>query len=327
MPISGQTLDDVAAAGFGQHASPPDEVADYSLVGDSAATQRLRKKIDRIGPHFRTLLVRGEIGTGKELTARAFHARSGGARASFVHCHGASLAESIDSEGVFAATSPWHLLQMYRSGTFFLDSVDEIPMPAQSRLLEVFDSQMRSRPDLKMIAATCQNLERMVAEGRFRPDLYHRLAAIEIVIEPLRKRREDIPPLVRQIVRRFSALYSKGEPALRDDSLRLLVRHHWPGNVRELKNVIHNGVLMCDEDLLEPQHLNIANSMPSFDNAVPGSTPADIPRLQDVIDRHVVNVLQACSGNKVRAAEMLGISRSTLYRMLESSTVEDIPAA
>lgn len=316
MPISGQALGHFP--GFGL-SSPPDEIAGYELVGDSAATQRLRQKIDRIGPHFKTLLLRGEIGTGKELAARALHDRSGGERASFVHCHGASLADGIHGERTATTGSPWHLMGTQRSGTFFLDSVDEMPLPAQQFLLEILDFQMRGQPRFKMIAATCYNLERMVGAGRFRPDLYHHLAAIEIVIEPLRNRPDDIPALARRIVRRFSDLYSKDEPALQDDTLRLLMGHSWPGNVRELENTLRNGVLVCDDAILRPQHICIAELTPSFGDAGMGGPSASIPRLQDVIDRHVVKVLQACSGNKVRAAEMLGISRSTLYRMLEGS--------
>ena len=209
----------------------------------------------------------------------------------------------------------------------FLDNVGEMPLSAQSRLLAILDAQMLSRPGLKMIAATCQDLERMVAAGLFRPDLYHHLSAIEIVIEPLRNRREDISALSLHMVRQFSALYGKREPLLAEDTLELLKRHSWPGNARELENTLHNGILSCEDDTLEPHHLNIVELAPSPDGPETYRKPADITRLQDVVDRHVLSVLRTCSGNKVRAAELLGISRSTLYRMLESYRMQDSSVA
>jgi DNA-binding NtrC family response regulator len=324
MSISGQPLDGFPAVGFGQHSHLMEQIPCNDLIGDSAATERLRQKIDRIGPHFRTLLVQGEMGTGKELTARALHSRSGGAYEAFIHCHGAAL---VDSGDFLAAGSPWRHMRTCRSGTFFLDSIDEMPLAAQSRLLEILDAQVQDRPCLKMIAATCQSLERMVATGRFRPDLYHHLAEIEIVIEPLRKRREDISALAHHMVRRFSTLYAKDRLALADDTLQCLKQHSWPGNVRELENTLRNGVLACDADTLEPHHLNLVEFTASFDHTETDKEPAGITKLQDVIDRHVFNVLRTCSGNKVRAAELLGISRSTLYRMLDSSTMRDASPA
>jgi DNA-binding NtrC family response regulator len=327
MSITGQPLDGPPAVGFGQHDLLVDEARLNDLIGESGATRRLRQKIDRIGPHFRTLLLQGEIGTGKELTARALHARCGGTQASFIHCHGAALADSFDRERYFSAGSPWLLMRACHNGTIFLDSIDEMPLVAQSRLLEILNAQMRGRSCMKMIAATCRNLEPMVAAGLFRPALYHHLAAIEIVIEPLRKRREDIFGLAHHMVRRFSTLYGKDELVLADDTLRLLEKHDWPGNIRELENILRNAVLACDEETLEPHHLNIVELMPSFGDVEENKKTADITRLQDVVERHVMNVLRTCSGNKVRAAELLGISRSTLYRMLENSSIQEDSAA
>jgi DNA-binding NtrC family response regulator len=318
MSICEQPLDGLTAVNHLREEAPC-----HDLIGDSPATRRLRLQIHRIGPHFRTLLLQGEMGTGKELAARALHARSGGAHTSFVHCHGAALADTAEREDFFAGSSPWRLLMARQGGTVFLDSVDEMPSRAQSRLVEILAEQAPDRTYPRMIAAACQSLQRLVAAGRFRPDLYHRLSAIEIVIEPLRTRREDISALAHHIVRRFSALYGKGEIAIAGNALDLLKSHGWPGNVREMENALRNAVLACDENTLEPQHLSLMEFAASPAGPMPAKEPVGVTKLQDVVERHVQNVLQTCSGNKVRAAEMLGISRSTLYRMLDGSAMRD----
>ncbi|MBS1799472.1 MAG: sigma-54-dependent Fis family transcriptional regulator [Acidobacteria bacterium] len=323
MPISGQALEDFSAIRYGHPGPQIEEGPCHDLIGGSAATRRLQQKIDRIGPHFRTLVLRGEIGTGKEMVARALHARGGGTWASFVHCHGAA----IDTGEDMTSHSPWCFIETHCSGTLFLDGVDEIPLQAQSRLFAGLHTLPHGRNGLKVIAATRQDLERMVSTRRFRSDLYHHLATIEIEIAPLRKRCEDIAPLAQEIVRRFSVLYGKDDLALADETLEMLEEHNWPGNVRELENALRNGVLSCDEDVLEPRHINIvALTAPTGDTG-PDSERAHVTRLQDVVDRHVLNVLGMCSGNKVRAAELLGISRSTLYRMLESPAMRGASSA
>lgn len=276
--------------------------------------RRLRLQIERIGPHFRTVLVRGEMGTGKELVARALHARSGGVREPFVVCHAASLDEEAKGEGYEFIHGRMRLAD---AGTLFVDGVEEISAGGQNRLLRALE-QKSSR----VIVSSRRDLRGMAAAGRFRPDLYHRLAMVEIVVEPLRTRTEDIPALAMHFVKRFSAQYARGVEAVADEAMARLQGHRWTGNVREFENALRNGVLQCEGRVLEAEDLSslvqIAES--SADDRV---VPRDIPaRLQDVVEQHVVRVLRECSGNKVRAAEMLGISRSTLYRMLEGCSFQ-----
>lgn len=286
------------------------------LVGEGAAMQRLRLQIERLGPHFRTVLVRGEVGTGKELVARALHAKSGVASGPFVVCHAVRLEETGERERGDDLISSW--LEKAHQGTLFLDGVEEIAPTAQRRLLRMLDRKRSFR----LIAATNQDLRVMAAAGLFRQDVYHRLAMVEITLEPLRRRKEDIPALVTHFLESFAAQYRKPVDEVSHDAMQRLLNYDWPGNVRELENVLHNGVLQCEDTVLRladlPSLLE-STGVPLTSTAQPDEVSM---RLQEVIERHVQRVLRECAGNKVRAAERLGISRSTLYRMLEGGSVE-----
>lgn len=274
------------------------------LIGDSAAMQRVRLQIERIGPHFRTVLVRGETGTGKERTARALHAKSNRADGPFLLCHASVLADE--------PALIHRMLDKAIQGMLFIVGIEEMSIEAQKNFLRVLDQ----RAGIKLIVSSTQDLRGMAASGLFRHDLYHRLA-IEIPLEPLRRRREDIPSLAMHFLERFSIQYAKQIEEIAPEVWERLETHNWPGNVRELENVIHNGVLQCGGTTLR------ADDLPSFSTASAAAQPPELRntanalKLQNVIDQHVLRVLRDCSGNKVRAAEILGISRSTLYRMLD----------
>jgi DNA-binding NtrC family response regulator len=319
MPISGRYFDSVSPVRFDESRLSPEELCDCDLIGQSVAMQRLRMQIDRIGPHFRNVLVQGEIGTGKELVARTLLARSRYAASSFSHCHGAALAATVDDKQRGIADSPWQTLRAGLSGKVLLDSVDEMSLAAQGRLLEVLGNQTRGFESMKMVATAVTNLKNMVAAGRFRSDLYQRLATIEVFLEPLRRRPDDIPLLAHYLIDRYATLYDKGTIRIGEDAMDRLMQHDWSGNVCEMENVIRNGVLECGGGIIESQHLGplVTLSEASCDTDTAEASKANV-RLQDVVEQHVLCTLQACSGNKVRAAEKLGISRSTLYRILGS---------
>jgi DNA-binding NtrC family response regulator len=283
------------------------------MIGEGATTRRLRLQIERIGPHFRTVLVRGEMGTGKELVARALHEQSGRSPESFVVCHSGSLEELI-SKGVDADRS---LMRMAGLGTLFVDGVEELSSVAQRQLLRLLEQRICP----KIIVSTCRDLRSMAAIGGFRQDLYHRLAMVEIAVEPLRRRTEEIPRLVMHFVEKFSSLYERHVEAVTPEAMERLCRHRWPGNVRELENVVRNAVLQCEGDVLAVEDLSSLVELcdPADNERLAREAPA---RLEDVVRQHVHRVLRECSGNKVRAAEMLGISRSTLYRMLEGCSLQ-----
>jgi DNA-binding NtrC family response regulator len=304
-------------AHFAIAGTPRDAVADKpALIGDGSAMQRLRMQIERIGPYFRTVLIRGEIGTGKELAGRALHARGDRSEGPFVVCHAARLEDGQEGRENNLIES---MAEAAQDGTLFLDGVEEMAPEAQRRLLRMLDQ----KTGLRIIASTTQDLRVLAAAGIFRQDVYHRLAMIEITLEPVRRRVEDIPALAMYFLERFRSRYEKPVAGIAQEAMERLLLHQWPGNVRELENVLHNGVLQCEDAVLGTADLSSLMGMST------ASLPAEVlrpsepqMRLQDVIDRHVVRVLQECSGNKVRAAEMLGISRSTLYRMLEGCSAE-----
>ena len=218
------------------------------------------------------------------------------------------------------------LMKTARRGTLFLDGVSEMPLEAQGRLVRALRKQESAqsqreasqRTDLRIIAATEADLRILVSTGRFRHDLYRRLATVDIALPPLRKRMEDLPELARRFLGRFAQLYGRSVHEIADEAMESMKMYRWPGNLRELEEVLRKGVLQCKGSVVESQHL------PAF-AGTRGTGPStavdgESVRLQDVVEQHVLRVLKDCAGNKLRAAEVLGISRSTLYRMLDAGT-------
>ncbi len=270
--------------------------------------KRLRLQVRRIGPHFRTVLLSGEPGTGKELIARALHALSPGAQEPFVVCPAARF-EPV-------------LIKRSLPGTLYLEAISEVPLEAQDRLLQVLkEYEWAQKTDLRMVASTTEDLRILVSTGRFRQELYRRLATVDISLPPLREHMEDLPELARCFLSRFAALDGTGVGEIAEEAIERMQKYRWPGNVRELAGVLQSGVQQSESAILGSHHL------PVFTEAdEPLSVPlsnGDSVRLQDVVQRHVVRVLKACEGNKLRAAELLGISRSTLYRMLDNCSQVD----
>jgi len=310
------------SAGF-LEASAADS-GEAGLLGSSAAIRRLRLQVQRIGPHFRTVLVSGEPGTGKEKVARALHGMSPGSGGPFVVCDAAGLEDALAKcDGSVGSTDALGCL-MKRSlrGTFFLDGISKMPLEVQGRLVRALKwhelTQNRidaaKRLDLRMIASTVENLRIQVSTGRFRQELYQRFATVQIAVPPLRERIDDVPELARCFLERFAPLFGKSARAIADEAVERMQQYGWPGNVRELEGVLRDGVLRCEGDVVESRHL------PEFaetSDLVDSTTSAnESVRLQDIVEQHVLRVLKDCGGNKLRAAEVLGISRSTLYRML-----------
>jgi len=298
----------------------------FEIVGSSAAMRRLRLQVRRIGPHFRTVLVSGEAGTERELVARALHRMSQNANAPFVVCHAAAfeaaMAEcdgSVESKDVIR-----YWMKMPQRGTLFLDEVSEMSLEAQGRLLDVLKKheleQSRLEPsrkmDLRMIASTIEDLRILVSTGRFRQDLYQQLATVDITVPPLRERMEDLPDLVRYFLGRLALLYGRSVHEVTSGAMERMQQYRWPGNLRQLESVLRNGVLQSDGGLLELHHLPVFAGQSEPERSTTHARGS--VRLQDVVEQHVLRVLKDCGGNKLRAAEVLGISRSTLYRMLDA---------
>jgi DNA-binding NtrC family response regulator len=312
---------------------------DPVLLGDSVAIRRLRSQIQRIAPYFRTALVRGETGSGKQLVARAIHALSPAADAPFIVANASALAQSVagaqSSRSAFPPSAA-SLLESAQGGTLYLESVGELPFVLQATLLRFiraceerrnlspqsspsdFHRSGPLRIDTRIIASTDRDLRVLASIGQFRQDLYARLSAVEILVPPLRQRVEDIPFLVDWLLRRIAADSGQGPKLLDKATLAQLQQRLWPNNLRELERVVAQAAALAEGAVLEPRHL-LALVEPA---ATPPRSPAiHIERLHDVIQQHVLDVLTRCGGNKLRAAQLLGISRSTLYRMLDASSV------
>jgi DNA-binding NtrC family response regulator len=309
------------------------------LLGDSIAIRRLRSQIQRIAPYFRIAIIRGETGSGKQLVARAIHALSPAANGPFIVADASVLAESIaQGETSRSTSSPTtaSLLASAHSGTLFLDSVGEIPFALQSslfRFIRACEERHNSlspasrgnfrhtglvRIDTRILASSDRDLRILSTIGQFRQDLYARLSTVEILVPPLRQRVEDIPTLTAWLLRRIASETGQDHKLLAKSTLAQLQERLWPNNLHELERVIAQAAALAEGSRIEPRHL-LALVEPA--SASPVRPPAiNIERLHDVIQQHVLNVLTRCGGNKLRASELLGISRSTLYRMLDANS-------
>jgi len=276
-----------------------------AMVGESAAMQRLRSQLRRIGPYFRTALIRGEAGTGKQLAARMLHGWSPAASAPF------TLWDGTDALTLDAAP---------HRGSIFVDEVGELPMVAQGALLRLLQRLERARGQgepTRLITSMRHDPRILATTGRFRQDLYYRIATIEVTVPPLRERLEDIPALVQHFATTFRRNGSDGLTRITDEAMEWLVSQLWPGNVRELESALRAADVAASGDKVEARHIaGVVAGSPSPEH----HGPKALIKLQDVVDQHVLRVLERCEGNKLRAAELLGISRSTLYRMLEAYT-------
>jgi transcriptional regulator with PAS, ATPase and Fis domain len=304
-----------------------------SLVGTSVEMRRIYTILERVAPTERTVLIQGETGTGKELVARAIHEASNRSKASFVTIDCSALSESlIESElfghakGAFTGAERERagLFEQANGGTLFLDEIGELPLSLQPRLLRALESREirrvggnRSEPiDVRVVAATHRRLEQAVNEGRFREDLYYRLAVVELHVPPLRSRAEDIPLLAAAFYERFS-----DGATMPPEWTQLLMQRSWPGNVRELRNFVERSLV------LGISHDASGNSLPG---AIVGSEQKgaanDLLQLPLKEARvawgerfeleYLLMLMQRADGNVTRAAELAGINRRTLQRML-----------
>jgi DNA-binding NtrC family response regulator len=343
--ISGGSLRQPVPGSPNQHSSGSALASRYGqrnpvLLGESPAIRRLRSQIQRIAPYFRTALIRGETGSGKQLVARAIHALSPAADGPFIVANASEFAESIaKDETANSSSSPSaaSLLASVHGGTLYLDSVGEISFTLQSALFRFIRScdERRSvllaasrgdphrsesvRIDTRILASSDRDLRVLAAIGQFRHDLYVRLSTVEILVPPLRQRVEDIPVLAAWLLRRLADETGQGPKLLAEATLSQLQDRLWPNNLRELERVVAQAAALAEGALVEPRHLLALVEPPSV---TPVRPPViKIERLHDVIQQHVLEVLTRCGGNKLRAAELLGISRSTLYRMLDACSV------
>ncbi len=306
-----------------------------NIVGVSPRMIEVFKVVARVAPTRSTVLITGESGTGKEIVARALHFNGPRAGGPFVTIDCAGLAEGLlESElfghvrGAFtgAVAARRGLFEAGHGGTVFLDEIGEISPNTQAKLLRVLEEQ-EIRPiggnepirvEVRLIAATNKDLEAEVRDGSFREDLFYRLNVVSIRLPPLRERREDIPALAQHFLRKYAEANGKAIGGIAPEAMAHLEAYPWRGNVRELENAIERAVAVSNHPILLPDDLPAHIVTPTMAEGEPGPLePHRLLPIDEVVRQHTARVLAVTGGNKKRAAEILGVDRRTLYRMLE----------
>ncbi len=299
------------------------------LVTRDPGMLRVCRMIEKVAPSDATVLLLGESGTGKEVLAQGLHDASR-RKGRFVAINCAAIPETLlESElfgyekGAFtgATKSTLGKIETANGGTLMLDEIGDLPMPLQAKLLRFLQERVIERVggrqeipiDVRVVGATHQDLKARIADGRFREDLYYRLAEIVVEIPPLRDRLGDPVLLSHAFARRFATEMRRPVPTLADDAVRALEAHAWPGNVRELQNMLKRAVIMADEDRITAADLGLrAGEQDSGGNAT-----LDLRAAREQAERQtVITALARTDGNIVRAAELLGVSRPTLYDLM-----------
>jgi transcriptional regulator with PAS, ATPase and Fis domain len=298
----------------------------FDLIGGSESMQRLYQQIREVSSVDWTVLIEGETGSGKELVARAIHLASDRKGKPFIAVNCAGLLEALlasqlfgHRRGAFTGAVEDHLgfFEAASGGTLFLDEIGDVPMNIQSNLLRAIELKEITRLgestthkiDVRLLAATNRDLNLAVKEGTFRADLLYRIRVARILIPPLRERREDIPLLVGMFLGRCCAETGKQVWELNSEAMRMLSQYDWPGNVRELKATIECAVIHVKGSVIKPKDLP-PEILASFQ---PGTNADDASRDEK---QKIMDALKDAGGSRVRAARLLGMSRSTLYRRL-----------
>jgi DNA-binding NtrC family response regulator len=297
------------------------------LIAESPAMQPVLQMIARVGPSDANVLITGEHGTGKEVVATAMHAASLRASKSMVTVNTGGLSEGVFESELFghmkgaftdAKSDREGRFELADGGTLFLDEIANVPLAQQAKLLRVLEtgefervgSSKTRRADVRILSATNADLETEVAAQHFRQDLLFRLNTIEIHLPPLRDRREDIPLLANHFLRQHAQRYRKNIASLDAAALQMMMEHPWPGNIRELDHAVERAVLMAQGDTIHSSDLGLRTGR---------DAPARLEEmsLEDMERFLIQKALARYDGNVSRAAEILGLSRSALYRRLQ----------
>lgn len=319
------------------HGMVSGQVEFSNMVGVSAPMQRLLRLIPRLADIESTVLITGESGTGKEVFARAIHFSGNRRHQRFIPVDCGAMPEGVIENELFghqkgaftgADQAAHGLIKMADKGTIFFDEVAELPLSMQTRLLRFLqEHEVRSlggtatdKVDTRVIAATNKNLEQMVAEKRFREDLYYRLNVVSVEMPPLRKRSEDIPVLIRFFMDKYRAKFNR-KISLRPEVFEQMLCYSWPGNVRELENVIIKILSVCPDDTVGIEELpsNIRETPAAPSEPVPEGIELTLPAYEKLA---IERALARCQGNIIEAAKILNLGKSTLYRKIKDLGVD-----
>jgi DNA-binding NtrC family response regulator len=303
------------------------------MIGRSPLMLDVFAKIRRVAPHFQTILIGGQTGTGKELVAKALHNLRCAGSGPFVVCNCAAVVDTLFESELFgyvkgaftgATEDKIGIFEYANRGTVFLDEIGEMVMPAQAKLLRVLQHQEVQRVgspvlrkvDVRVIAATNRDLRTLVREGKFREDLFYRLGMIEINLPRLEDRKEDLPLLERFMLEKYARQYEKKIHGMTRRAQACLSAYSWPGNVRELENVLSLAVMMAEDPLIDLDDLPKSVLECRVETALQDDKMMTFEELQR---RHLARVMEYVGGDKTRAAHLLGVSRSTLYNLMSRS--------
>ncbi|HEV7859479.1 MAG TPA: sigma-54 dependent transcriptional regulator [Pyrinomonadaceae bacterium] len=310
---------------------------DYAMVGDSVAMRALRKQIAVVAPTDGRVLISGESGTGKELVARAIHAQSRRVSAPFIEVNSAAIPEElVESElfghikGAFtgATAAKKGKFELADGATLFLDEVGDMSARVQAKVLRVLEEQRFEpvgsgtsvRVDVRVIAATNKRLDLEIEAGNFRSDLFYRLNVIPFELPPLRERLEDVPLLVEYFNQKFSQAYGKRPKRFEPDAMDAMQNYSWPGNVRELKNTVERVVIMHAKGKV------MAGDLPPLGGEEPPAVSFRFPSFKKATDAYhrefIQKKLAEAEGNVSRAAELMGVDRSHLYRRMKALGIQ-----
>ncbi len=310
----------------------------HGIVGKSPAMLDVLDLAKKVARHYSNVLITGPTGAGKELVARALHHLSPVAQERFAVCNCSALVDTLLESQLFghvrgsftgATDTRAGLFEYANGGTVFLDEIGETSLQMQAKLLRVIQNREIQRVgspevkkiDVRLIAATNRDLRAEVEAGKFREDLFYRLSSIEIRVPGLSERPEDIPVLVQHFLKKYGQMYGKTFRGLSRRAQIVVLQHDWPGNVRELENVVSSAAITATAEFIDvsdlPQHLQKPRRRLSATSLDENWRPLPMDEVRHI---HIQRVLEACNGNRVRAAQILGIGRTSLYRFLKKRT-------
>ncbi|MBC7189248.1 sigma-54-dependent Fis family transcriptional regulator [Candidatus Aerophobetes bacterium] len=320
----------------------------YNIIGKSPKMQEVYQTLEKVAPTDSTVLIYGESGTGKELVAKAIHYNSPRRDKPFISVDCGALSESLLESELFghvkgsftdAVVTKPGLFEVANGGTFFLDEVGNISLSIQAKLLRVLQERefkpvggtKWKKVDIRLIAATNQDLEKLIREGKFREDLFYRLNIVPIFLPPLRERKEDIPLLAFHFLQKFNQERNKNVKGISPEAMEILINYSWPGNVRELENVIERLIVMSEEEVIKPHHLplSIRGKEPTIEVETPRSWE-EMKKLKKELKRKVtekierkflIETLRRNNWNITRSAKDVGMQRQNFQALLKKYNI------